>query len=462
DDEGNEVELSNGNYIKFLHSLNRDVRKGAWMAVYNAHIALKNTLTSTLAGQIKADIFMQKARRFNSCVERSLFEDDIDVSVYNSLIEAVHIKLPVFHKYLAIRQKVLNLDSLDMYDMYVPLVSNFDFKVTFEEARDIVLESLAPLGSEYVSIAKRGLTSVEEGGEAWADVFENQGKRSNCVSVQSYKLQPYMLLNFDGTLDSVFTLAHELGHSMHTYYSSHNQPHHTGIWRYITTEVPSTMNEALLNEYLMNKAKKEQNKKFELYLINKKCESFKGTLIRQTQFAEFERDVHQLAERGQALTPDSVSGLYKRINDEYYGDNNTDEGKRKKYPHNLQSSPLIAWEFARIPHFYYQYALAISVSDVLASRILEGKPADSLDRFFNFIKAGDSKSPLDIIADAGVDVRQPQPFINALDHFEILIQDLERLLKEVDDLDKHNQDENNDKQDQEEVNVKKKEKKKKD
>ncbi|KAA6394800.1 MAG: putative Oligoendopeptidase F, partial [Streblomastix strix] len=256
-DQGEEIELSQGNYIQFLQSSNREVRKNAWVTMHSAHIAKKNTICSALNGQIKSEIFKMKARKYNSCLEHALFGDQIDSQVYKSLIHAVHEKLPSLFKYFSIKQRLLNLEALDFYDMSVPLIKDYKIEMSFEEARELVLQALAPLGDEYVTIARRGLTSKEEGGEAWVDVFENQGKRSNCCSISTYMQVPYILLNYNRDLDDVFTLAHELGHAMHSYLSHHAQPHHMAYYRLVVAEIASTTNEMLLQHFLMEKAQKE-------------------------------------------------------------------------------------------------------------------------------------------------------------------------------------------------------------
>ncbi|KAK2957693.1 putative Oligoendopeptidase F like protein [Blattamonas nauphoetae] len=428
DEKGTTVALSDGNYLGFLQSKQQSVRKAAWEAMYDTHIKLKNTLSSCLYGNVKNEVFTSKARHFPSCIEASLFDDNAPLSVFNSLIEAIHAGLPTFYQYLAIRQRTMKLDHLDMFDLYVPLVENYELKVSYEEAVEWVIAALHPLGEEYCSIAKKAL-SFESG---WVDVFENQGKRTGACSVPNYRDIPYICLNFDGTLDAVFTLAHELGHSMHTYYSDRAQPFRYSDYRIMVAEIASTFNECLLFHYLIDKARAEGNKQLELYLVNSRCDDYKGTIIRQTQFAEFEKVIHAMAENDEPITPDSLSKAYKDINDVYYGD--TALASTTPRPHTLTADTRIGFEYLRIPHFFYnfyvyKYATSMSVSDVLAERVLR-KEEGALERYFTLLKAGCSKDPLDIIADAGVDIRTPQPFIDAMTSFKGYVQQLDELLKE--------------------------------
>ncbi|KAK2964590.1 putative Oligoendopeptidase F like protein [Blattamonas nauphoetae] len=428
DDDGNLVVLSKSNYSGFLQSKKQSVRKAAFEMMYDTNIALKNTLSNCLYGNIKKEILYARQRKYNSCLEASLFDDNTPLSVYNSLIDAIHDGLPTFHQYLAIRQRAMKLDRLDMFDLYVPLVENYELKVSYEEAVEWVLASLHPLGEEYCSVAKHALSS--EGG--WVDVFENEGKRSGACSISNFRDIPYICLNFNGTLDAVFTLAHELGHSMHSYYSDRAQPHATSSYRIMVAEIPSTFNECLLFHYLIDKARAEGNKQLELYLVNSRCDDYKGTIIRQTQFAEFEKVIHAMAENDEPITPDSLSKAYKDINDVYYGD--TALAATTPRPHTLTADARIAFEYLRIPHFFYnfyvyKYATSMSVSDVLAERVLR-KEEGALERYFTLLRAGGSKDPLDIIADAGVDIRTPQPFIDAMTSFKGYVQQLDELLKE--------------------------------
>lgn len=436
DDDGKSVQLTNGSYVRFLQSYNREVRKGAWEVMYAAHINLKNTLCSTLDGNIKAEIFTMRTRKFGSCLEESLFDDNVPVSVYNSLIDAVHKSLPAFHHYLGIRQRTLKLPNLDMYDIYVPLVSNYKLNVPYEQAVEWVLEALAPLGEEYVGIARKGLTE-----ERWVDVYENEGKRSGGCSMTTYDSLPFILLNYSSTLDCVFTLAHELGHSMHTYYTNRTQPYRYFNYSLLVAEVASTFNEALLFLYLLKKARADGNTQLELYLVNNRCDDFKGTIIRQVQFAEYERDIHAMAEKGEPLTTDSLSTAYKKINDVYYNDTALPTASSAVV---LTASQQIAYEFLRVPHFYYnfyvyKYATSMSVSDVLSEGIYNAYTKDPngaeykglLAKYFRMLMAGDSKDPLEILTDVGVDLRVAQTYVNALTHFDRWVNELDRLLLET-------------------------------
>ena len=396
-EKGEKVELTKGNYLNMLKSQSRTVRKAAFSSRYDAYIAHKSSICSMIDGSVKSELFYQKAQRFPSCLEHSLFADNIPVSVYHSLISTVHAHLPTFYRYLSCRQRVLGLPTLDMYDLYVPLVKDVDLTITYETACDWVLAALAPFGPEYVATAKDGL--LGEG--RWVDVFETKGKRSGACSIQNAGGKQYMMLNFTGTMSNAFTLAHELGHSMHHHYSTQSQPHRYAFPSLAVCEVASTVNEALLFHYLLNKAVAEGNTQMEKYLLNIRCEDFKGTLIRQTQFAEFELRLHEMAEQGKALTPDSISALYKEINDVYYGDvsAHTDPSTPPpKYPHVLKADPRIAYEFMAVPHFFtpfyvYKYSTSFSVAEALVPGIVAGDK-DVLDKYFTLLRVCSSYSVL--------------------------------------------------------------------
>lgn len=385
-EKGEKIELSEGTYSSFLESKDRNIRKKAWNRLYEVYIGHKNCITSMLDGFIKGQLLQKKLKKYNSCLEQSLFKDNIPTTVYTSLIDTVHKYIPFFHKYLSIRQRVLKIDCLDMCDLYVPLVSSLHLSVPYETACEWVLEALKPLGEEYCNIAREGLI----GKGKWVDVFPNKGKRTNPCSFPNYGGKEYLLLCHNNSLDDVFTIAHELGHSMHSYYTVHNQPFRYMEYSNAVSEVASTFNEGLLYHYLLNKAVKEGNKEMEIYLINNRCDFFKGTLIRQVQFAEFELKLYEMAEKGVPLTPESMSTVYKEINDLYYGDCSKEGNTSHKYPHVMKADPRIAFEYLRIPHFFYdfyvyQYATSCSVAEAFLSHILNGEK-DALEKYFGMLK----------------------------------------------------------------------------
>jgi oligoendopeptidase F len=411
DAEGNEVQLTQGNFVShFLEGRDRDVRRNAFEAMFGAYQSYRNTMAALLGAQVKRNIFFARPRKYESSLQAALDPSNIPVSVYDNLIATVNNNLPVLHRYLRLRKKLLGLDDLHMYDLYVPMVPEVEYKVSYAEAQEQVAQALAPLGEAYVAVAQRGLSS------RWVDVYENEGKRSGAYSWGSYGTNPFMLLNYQNTMDSMFTLAHEMGHSMHSYFTWQTQPYPYSSYTLFVAEVASTLNEALLTHSLLQTT---TDKALRMYIINHALETFRTTLYRQTLFAEFERDMHAQAEAGEALTPETLGGIFKRLNDTYYGTVvNVDE--------------LIANEWARIPHFYssfyvYQYATGISASSALAHQILtEGQPA--VDRYLRFIRSGSSDYSINLLRDAGVDLSSPAPVQEALDTFGRYLDDLEALL----------------------------------
>ncbi len=411
DADGNEVELTHGNYIRFLESKKREVRKGAFTVMYETYSGLKNTLSSTLSGNINKQIFYSRARNHESALKASLHADNVSQDVYDSLIEAVHRGFPMFFDYVALRKKCLGLDTLDMYDQYVPIVPDFDMEVPYEQACEWVRESVKPLGDEYCEAYAKAFN------ERWIDVYENRGKRSGAYSSGCYDSNPYILMNYQGNLNSVFTLAHEMGHSLHSYFSAKCQPHIYSQYRIFVAEVASTVNEALLSDYLMKNSDSDQLKAF---LLNEKCDSFKGTVYRQTMFAEFEKIIHEKAEQSIPLTPDELCQTYYELNKQYYGP-------------DVDADKLIKLEWSRIPHFYYnfyvyKYATGFSAAEAFSRRILSGD-ADAVTRYVDFLKAGGSKDPLDVLADAGVDLRDPAVIQDALTGFGDYVAKLRELLQ---------------------------------
>ncbi|GGC74747.1 oligoendopeptidase F [Thalassobacillus devorans] len=411
DEEGNEVDLTHGRYINFLESKDRNVRKEAFQAMYDTFENFKNTFSSTLSGNVKKDNYFAEVKNYNSAREKALDSNKIPEKVYDNLVDAVNDRLPLLHRYIALRKKVLELDELHMYDLYTPLVKDVDMKFSFDEAKDLVVEGLKPLGEEYTNIIKEGYEN------RWIDVDENKGKRSGAYSSGHYGTNPYILMNWQDNVNNLFTLAHELGHSLHSYYTHANQPYRYGNYSIFVAEVASTCNEALLNDHML---KNTDDKKEKLYLLNHFLEGFRGTVFRQTMFAEFEHDIHVLAQKGEALTADKLTELYYDLNKKYFGD-------------ELVIDDEIGLEWARIPHFYYnyyvyQYATGYSAATALAAQILEeGEPA--VDRYKNFLKAGSSDYPIEVLKQAGVDMTSKEPILAALDVFEEKLNEMEELLK---------------------------------
>lgn len=410
DENGEEVDVTHGRYIKFMESKDRRVRKDAFQALYSTYDKFKNTFASTLSGAIKAHNFQAKARKYSSAREAALFRNNIPESVYDNLVEAVNEKLPLMHRYIKLRKQILNVDELHMYDIYTPLVKDVEMKITYDEAKKIVLKGLSVLGEEYNQILQEGFNN------RWIDVEENKGKRSGAYSSGSYGTNPYILLNWQDNIDNTFTLAHELGHSIHSYYTRKNQPFCYGDYSIFVAEVASTCNEALLNDYLLKNLTDEKEK---LYLLNHFLETFRGTVFRQTMFAEFEHEIHVLAQKGEALTAERLTNIYYELNKKYYGD-------------AVISDPEIGLEWARIPHFYYnyyvyQYATGYSAATALSNLILnEGETA--VKRYIDFLKAGSSDYPIEVLKKAGVDMTSKQPILDALKVFEERLNEMEKLL----------------------------------
>jgi oligoendopeptidase F len=408
DEEGNEVELTHGNYISFMQSKDRSVRKVAFDGMYDTYKKYINTFASTMSGNVKKDIFYANTRKYNSSLEASLFDDNVDVSVYNNLIETVHGRLGALHRYVAVKKRLLGLDEMHMYDLYVPLIKEYDKQFKYEEAIDLVLEGLKPLGDEYVNLLKQGFSS------RWIDVYENRGKTSGAYSWGAYGVHPYVLLNFQGKLNDVFTIAHEMGHSLHTYYSNAAQPYVYSGYKIILAEVASTCNEAILMDYLL---KNSVDKKERLYLLNHFLEEFRTTVFRQVMFAEFEKIIHEMAEGGEALTAEVLNQKYYELNRLYYGNEMViDEG--------------ISYEWARIPHFYrsfyvYKYATGFS-SAIAISQMIMNEGQTAVERYKEFLKSGSSDYPLNILRKAGVDLTVPKPIDDALDVFEKLLDEFEK------------------------------------
>ena len=409
DSEGNTLQVTQGSYVPLLESPDVNVRKAAFESLYHTYASFKNTTAAFLDGQMKALIFNARARHYNSTLEAALDSTEVPVQVYHNLIEAVHSNIEYMHKYVNLRKKLMNVDELHMYDLYTPIVNDANKKFPYEEAKEIVIKALAPLGEDYISILKEGFNN------RWIDVYENEGKRGGAYS-SGGDPHPYVLLNHQDTLDSMFTIAHEMGHSLHTYYSIKNQPPCNADYVIFVAEVASTCNEVLLMKYLLNNT---TDKRERAYLINHFLESFRGTLYRQTMFAEFELYMSQLAESGAALTADALCDKYYELNKFYFGDGITVDKE-------------IAEEWARIPHFFYnfyvfQYATGFSAACAIANRILtEGETA--VQDYKKFLSAGSSMDPISILKLAGVDMTTAAPVNDALKLFNELLDEMEELM----------------------------------
>lgn len=410
DENGKEVELTHGRFGGFMESSDRRVRKEAFEALYQTYDQFRNTLAATYSANVKKAKFYADVRKYPSALAAALAPGNIPTEVYDNLIETVHRFLPAMYRYVALRKRALGVEELHMYDVYVPLVADQTKKIPFAEAKEIVKRGLAPMGEEYVSHLEDGFD------HRWIDVYENRGKRSGAYSWGAYGTHPYVLLNYQGKLDDVFTLAHEMGHALHSWYSNANQPYVYSGYLIFVAEVASTCNESLLMQYLLKESK---DKKEKAYLLNHFIDQFKGTLFRQTMFAEFEKITHEMYAKGESLTAERLCAVYMDLNRKYFGE-------------EMVSDPQIALEWARIPHFYtefyvYQYATGFSCAIALSKRILEMGEAGVAD-YMKFLKGGCSKDPIELLKMAGVDISTPKPVEDALQLFEELVSELEELL----------------------------------
>ncbi|MGH2479642.1 MAG: oligoendopeptidase F, partial [Ktedonobacteraceae bacterium] len=410
DEEGKEVELTKGNYLVYIRSTDQRVRKEAFESLHKTFLKQRNTIATTLSSQVKSGLFYTRQRGFASTRERALFSNNIPISVYDNLVTTVNEHIPLLNRYMKLRKRMLRLDKLHMYDLYVPIVEETTDEIPYEQARDTVIEALSPLGENYGSILKGAFS------QRWIDVYETPGKRGVAYSGGTYATQPFILLNYQNKRDSMFTLAHELGHSMHSYFTRHNQPFQYGDYTIFVAEVASTLNEGLLTEHLL---KTTTDRAVRLAILNHSLEDLRGTLFRQTMFAEFEQSIHQRGEEGQPLTADTLSTAYHEINTRYYGG-------------EAVIDELIDIEWARIPHFYYnfyvyQYATGISAASALVQQILnEGQPA--VERYLNFLRSGSSAYSIELLKKAGVDMSTPEPIRLALKLFEDHLTQMEKLI----------------------------------
>lgn len=411
DENGQEVEVTHGRYSRFLESADQRVRRDSFKAVYETYGKFRNTFASTLSGNVKKDNFNARVRKFDSARHAALSGNNIPESVYDNLVNTVTENLPLLHRYVKLRKKVLGLNELHMYDLYTPLVKDVKMEFSFDEAKDIVLKGLAPLGEEYLKVLKEGFEN------RWVDVHENKGKRSGAYSSGAFGTNPYILLNWQDNINNLFTLAHEFGHSVHSYYTRKSQPYPYGNYSIFVAEVASTCNEALLNDYLLKTIEDEQKR---IYLLNHYLEGFRGTVFRQTMFAEFEHLIHQKTQNNEALTADALTEEYYALNKKYYGEE------------DIVIDEEIGLEWARIPHFYYdyyvyQYATGFSAATALSKQILEeGEPA--VKRYIDFLSAGSSDYPIEVLKRAGVDMASSDPIKDACKVFEEKLNELEGLL----------------------------------
>lgn len=410
DSKGEKHEVTHGTYIPMMQSDDRTLRKSAFKSMYGSYDKYKNTIAAILSAQTQQLLFVSKARNYNSTLEASLTNTEVPVEVYRNLIDAVHNNMEYMYKYVRLRKKLMKLDELHMYDLYAPVVSSCDIRIPFEEAKKNVYDALEVMGDEYRKILKEGFDN------GWIDVYENKGKTSGAYSAGA-KVHPFVLLNHKDTLNCEFTLAHEMGHAIHSYYSNKNQPVIYSDYEIFVAEVASTCNEALLMEYLL---KKTTDKKEKAYLINYFLEQFRTTLYRQTMFAEFELIINEMTEKGEGLTADNMSEIYYDLNKKYFGD-------------DIVVDDDIRLEWARIPHFYYnyyvyQYATGYSAAIALSRKILkEGSSAAA--QYIEFLKGGCSKTPIELLKMAGVDMASPKPINDALEIFNELIDELDKLME---------------------------------
>lgn len=410
DEDGEEVELTHGRFVPFLMSANRRVREDAFKAYYDTMKDYINTLASSYSGEVKQRVFHSRVRGYASNLEAAVDANNVSPEVYDNLVKTVNANLDKLHAYVSLRKKCLGVDELHLYDIYTPMIADVAKKVTYKEAQETICKALAVLGDDYVELLKEGFAN------RWIDVYENKGKQGGAYSATAYGCHPYMLLNYNDTFDDMFTTAHEMGHSMHSHYSNSAQPYIYSNYKIFVAEVASTCNEILLLEYLLKNC---TDKKERAYLLNHYLDSFKGTVYRQTQFAEFEKITNEMVENGDSLNAENLSTIYKDINERYYGP-------------DMISDPEIAYEWARIPHFYYnfyvyQYATSFCAAVAIAEMILtEGEPA--VARYKKFLSSGCTDAPVELLKIAGVDLTTPAPIEAALAKMGEIVKELEELV----------------------------------
>ncbi|MCF7806781.1 MAG: oligoendopeptidase F [Simkaniaceae bacterium] len=410
DSEGKSHELTHASYQLLIKSNDRSLRKGAFLNMHARFRDFRNTVSDLLAGSVKRHLFNRNVRGFSSCLKAALYPYNIDESVYTNLIESVRAHFPVLHDYVSLRKELLNLDEIHAYDMYVPAIREFDKKYTFEEAVEIIIDSVAPLGEEYQSILRKGLTI-----DRWVDRYDNENKRSGAYSSGCYSSRPYILMNYNGTFNDLMTLSHEAGHSMHSFFSNRTQTYQDASYCIFVAEVASTFHEELTFRTLYERAASKEEK---IYILNQKIDSIRATLFRQTMFAEFELKIHRLAEAHMPLTPDMMKKEYEALNRDYFG------------PSFAYDEELF-YEFLRIPHFYsnfyvYQYATGISAAYALVERVLSGK-VDAKNDYLQFLSSGRSDFPINLLKNAGVDMTTKEPVETLIKRFHELTKDLRAL-----------------------------------
>lgn len=411
DKDGEKHPLTQGTFIKYLESDDRELRQSAYNNLYKAYGAYNNTLGSTLAGEVKKNVFNARTHNYKTARERALSNNHIPEEVYDNLVKTVHKYLPLLHRYTKLRKELLAVDELKMYDLYTPMVKDVKFEMPYEEAKEWMLKALEPMGEEYLDVVKEGLNN------RWVDVYENKGKRSGGYSSGAHLTNSFILLNWSDTVSDLYTLIHEFGHSAHSYFSRKHQPSNSSDYSIFVAEVASTCNEALLSDYMDKHLDDERR----LLLLNQELERFRATLFRQTMFAEFEHKIHQIEEAGEPLTATRMNDEYAKLNKQYFGD-------------VVETDDNISKEWSRIPHFYmnyyvYQYATGYSAAQSLSHQILtEGKPA--VERYINeFLKKGSSNYPIEILKNAGVDMTSPEPIEQACEVFEQKLDTFEKLMK---------------------------------
>ena len=411
DSKGETHPVTHGNYVSLLQSADRTLRQSAFQSLYSVYGQFRNTCAAILGAQMKQLQFFADARRYPSALHAALAETEVDPQIYHNLIQTVHDNLDAMHRYVRLRKKLLGVDKLHYYDLYTPIVADEDASIPFEQGKEMAREALKPLGEDYLKILNEGFDN------RWIDVYENQGKRSGAYSAGVYGVHPYVLLNYTDTLDDVFTLVHEMGHALHSYLSNHTQSVTYAGYKIFVAEVASTCNEALLMQHLLSKTTEPKRR---AYLINHFLEQFRGTLYRQTMFAEFELWCSEQTRKGQPLTAEALNEKYAQLNRLYYGE-------------DIEPDPEIALEWARIPHFYYnfyvyQYATGFTSAIALSQRILkEGRPA--VEDYLRFLSGGCSADPVSLLKGAGVDISSPAPIVDALKLFDTLIGEMEQLMQ---------------------------------